>query len=947
MLFGTGLGVRYLSPEWRLRITRLFAPGLLGRAEPAKPVKLRPVRARRTDASTRYATDLCSVITTDNLRFHGPSDLGTADNIVISLTTTPIRAISHEIFDVFDALVSQRRKARKIYLALPSVYKRHFAVDWKSERTLFVDAVARKYGSRIEIVDCEDNGPATKLLGLLGHAAKNSCLAASDTVIVVDDDITYSDELVHLHELCHDLYQCDAATVDQSDVVSSWVPLKFSKLDSLFSDNNKRAVYGWLSFSIKYGKTAELPGFFQETVARLPTSLFHDDAIFSAYLTKLRLYATSIRCAPLKVLSRTGLDAAKGGALRTIPASHYTVRSQIEADLGHLVDPAQGIDPNFQIPQYIAPRSIRNCSSLSFMGCDENVHLVAHYIAENQIVITITVFSASLVGSDLDVSLQLSKDFFRLPIRVSGTKFTIAVETYRPLFEPLSDHAEIPVIQTNGTSIVSLNKFYSVCTILNNAPTHEYFFFDGTRLEKYLEGCFSETVVKAYELLAPGAYKADFFRYLFAYLNPCIYLDVKMVLNAAISAVYHFDQGGQVFVDDVNQGHIYNGFFISRRVKSNVFKYAIILCLDGIIWNDYREDSLSVTGPGILGLAKICDGVVEPRLFKVFDGEDWQNSIVCDQSGVPVINCAYPGYYTEDNYLNERHYHVFWDGRRVFHIPPSYFIARAMEERPNFMNGIDAVLWINLDRAKTRRSATENLFKSIGPVRHMRIEAIDGREALPWGAGSDIDELAQDAEIACCFSHLAALNAARELKGEYFLITEDDISLRFFPFHGPQDLLESIMDRAPGDWDVILLSWIYVSELHREFTDWNRSFDDGFHVAGTAAYLINRSALEKIGGLFEMRGGKFHVRKPDKQRKLQDGRWLVSDVFIYSNLTTYVYKNKIFSTQNKDSYIHREDVAWHSRTQNVTFNYIGDEIILGSRAEEINLASRVALSSRS
>jgi GR25 family glycosyltransferase involved in LPS biosynthesis len=931
MLFGTGLGSR-LPDSWRKRIHQILSPHAEAhrRARLRKPSRpLSPRVQQVTAPPKRYATDSVSVIATNSLYLNERSDLGASENIYISLTTTPIRARSPEFLRVLDSLVAQRRKAKKVYLALPIIYKRAFAVEWETERPLFVDAIEKKYGNQIEIIDCEDNGPATKLLGLINYAAKNRFLKSNSIIVVVDDDIIYSDDLVRLHELCRDLYQCDVGIVDQTDVIESWIPLKFTGHNSFFSDNEKCNVYGWLSYSIKYDQTKDLPEFFAETVTRIPDAFFHDDAIFSAYIAKQGLYTTHINAAPLNPLSRTDLDGAKGGALRTETASHGKVRSQVEKNLGEFVsDPAGNAATRFHVPPCIPPRSVRNCSNLVFCNHDRRINLTANYLTDHQIIITITVFARGLIGKDTEIEFNLSMDFFRIPVRLESQKFSIVVEAYRPLFEPLSDHAELPIIQTNNTLIVSRNKFYSICTIMNNAPTHAYLFFDDEACIKYIERHFSEIVQKAYQSLIPWAYRADVFRYLFAYLNECIYFDVKMVLNVPISAVYHLVQDDQVFVADMNPDHIYNAFFINRRIKSQVFKRAIVLCLDRIISNDYSDGSLSVTGPGVLGLAKFRDRTFSPKLFKVFENDDWQNSTIRDQAGTEIAHCSYPDYYKENNYLEKYHYGILWNQRQVFRFPPSDF----MKNSDRILKGVDHVLWINLERANERRLKMENILDWISWLPRTRIEAIDGRNALPWAKGSDIDANALDDEMACCLSHLKALDCALNLKGEYFLILEDDINFRFFPFHDSRDNLEKIMERAPRDWEVILISWIYDRELHREFTDWNRSFDDGFHIAGTGAYLVNRAALIKIHRLFEIRDGKVYVKKSDDHRSLlQDkNKWLVSDFFIYSNLKSYVYRNRIFATQNEESFIHPDHIDWHKQTQNITFNHIGDEIILCS-----------------
>lgn len=935
-MFGTGLG-RYLPFSWRKRIHRLAGHSTPERqAGLFKSRRATSARTQRGEASAvKYATDFLSVAATNNLYLCESFDLGVSENIYISLTTTPIRARSPTILEVLDSLVAQSRKAKKIYLSLPLAYRRSFAVDWEIERPLFIDTIGKRYGDQIEIIACEDFGPGTKLLGLIGHPATKNRLASDGIIIVVDDDIVYSNNLVRLHELCHDLYQCDVGIVDEIDVIESWVPLKFKRHDAVFTDIDKHTLYGWLSYSIKYQATNDLPQFYSQAVARVPDAFFHDDAIFSAYIKKQRLYATHINAAPLSSMSRSDLDTRAGRALRTEGVSHWKVRVQIEKKLEELLndfDDADGM--TFRIPVYIAPRSVRNCSNLIFNNGDGTLHFVAHYLAPEQMVITITVFDTDLIGTDAEVVLALETDYFKIPLRLESAKFSLVVHTYRPLARPLSDHAELPIMQTNSTSLVSRNKFYSVCTILNYAPTHAYSFFDGEARARYIELHFSELVQKAACSLIPGAYEADFFRYLFAYLNTCIYFDVKTVLNVPISALYHFIQDDEVFVEDINPDHIYNAFFINRRIKAPVFKYAILLCLDRIIANDYGNGPLSVTGPEILGLAKSRCGSWVAHLFKK-DDDDWKNSAIRDQRGAEIIRCAYPGYYDEDNYLGKRHYAILWKQRKVFRLPPAAFV----DYGERVMTGIDHVLWINLARAQDRKAEMDDLFRRFPLLPQTRIEAVDARNELPWAVGAKIDDAnASNEEIACCLSHLKAADYAGGLEGKCFLIVEDDISLRTFPFLGPHDALDRIMQRAPADWEIIVLSWTYASELHREFTDWNRAFDDGFHIAGTAAYLVNRPGLARLRRLFELRNGRFTLRPPDEQRVPPSNitKFPLADVFLYSHVKSYVYRNKIFVTRNKESYIHADHVDWHKQTQNITFNQVDDDLILRTgRDDEI------------
>jgi hypothetical protein len=539
-----------------------------------------------------------------------------------------------------------------------------------------------------------------------------------------------------------------------------------------------------------------------------------------------------------------------------------------------------------------------------------------------------------MIGHDIEIVFSVADRYFRAPLRVESGKFSFVVEAYCALFRPLDDRANLPVMQTNSSAAVSRSKFYSVCAILNYTPAHPHLFFDEKARAALIARHFSAIVVTAYQSLAPAAYRADLFRYLFAYLNACIYFDVKMVLNVPISAIYHLVENGHIFAADVTPHYVYTAFFVSFQRRSAIFKSALLMCLDRIAASDYCADALSITGPGVLGAAVYSDARFTPALFNGFEGEAWRQSSIKDRSGTAVIHCSYPGYYEENNYLLTAHYSVLWDKRSVFRFPPSAFIA----DYQAIVAGVDHILWINFAGAEERSARMEETLSHFPSIPHHRIDAVAGEFRLPLAAGSDIDAIASAPEIARCLSHLKALSEAAAMEGEHFLILEDGANLRYFPFLGRRDAIAAILERAPHDWQAISIGWVYASELDRDFTDWNLSLEDGFHIASAAAYLINRAGLEKMQSLFERRGDTFFL-KPAISRKVlnahydEHDRWLLADLFVFSSVRTYAYRNRLFALEASESLAALDRHDWYKKTSSILLNTIADEIILG--AEEI------------
>ena len=169
-------------------------------------------------------------------------------------------------------------------------------------------------------------------------------------------------------------------------------------------------------------------------------------------------------------------------------------------------------------------------------------------------------------------------------------------------------------------------------------------------------------------------------------------------------------------------------------------------------------------------------------------------------------------------------------------------------------------------------------------------------------------------------SHIDAISSFHKREGEIFLILEDDMTDKYFPLLRFQDNIESICKRAPKDWEIILISWIFKGRFDNSFTEWNKEFDRGphFHVAGTGAYLINTKTVNKCREIFPELTNK-HVYKNIKKQHA-DGRKLIADVFIYSNFKTYIYQNRLFCAASEDSYINKKDIEWHKLSQSIALN---------------------------
>jgi hypothetical protein len=171
----------------------------------------------------------------------------------------------------------------------------------------------------------------------------------------------------------------------------------------------------------------------------------------------------------------------------------------------------------------------------------------------------------------------------------------------------------------------------------------EYRFYDNDASAKFLETHFPPEVKEAYEILAPGAYKADLFRYCVLLIYGGIYADVDVLLNMDLNKI-DGDIGFMVPVDEPGRAEgtgscLWNGFiaaapghpFIAKVVEMvvNVVRNRFtsvdiddMLCPNPNLGHSHDWDLLFITGPCLLGaainviLGKSMQSSIEPGELK-------------------------------------------------------------------------------------------------------------------------------------------------------------------------------------------------------------------------------------------------------------------------------------------------------------------------------------------
>ena len=212
--------------------------------------------------------------------------------------------------------------------------------------------------------------------------------------------------------------------------------------------------------------------------------------------------------------------------MRTDRSSAAETRREVEKRLDRFLERAAPAEPRIVIRPCTAPRDLRNCADLVFHDVGRSMHVVAHHLAEDRAIFTVTVFDPGMIGQDIEL-FSASQTAISERRCASKAKFSLSCGPMRPL--PPAERSSEPAGYATNSQRRRIAQ--QILFRLRDPELHaraSASVFRRAARAALIARHFSAIVVTAYQSLAPAAYRADLFRYLFAYLNACIYFDVKM-----------------------------------------------------------------------------------------------------------------------------------------------------------------------------------------------------------------------------------------------------------------------------------------------------------------------------------------------------------------------------------------------------------------------------------
>lgn len=227
-----------------------------------------------------------------------------------------------------------------------------------------------------------------------------------------------------------------------------------------------------------------------------------------------------------------------------------------------------------------------------------------------------------------------------------------------------SSKIPLKIYQTWKTKDLSEKMKKNVERLKSKNPDFEYYLFDDEDCRKFIGDHFEENVLKAYNKIIPGAYKADLWRYCVLYINGGIYLDIKY------SNVDDFNlielTNDEYFVPDLKQSGdgVYNAFMICKP-GNKILKEAIRRVVENAKNEYYGESGFQPTGPLLLKSCFSKEDVDKMASNGLNICRHNENTSVC-LHGKPIV-VVYDEYYKEDvNKNGQKRYFDMWTERKMY-----------------------------------------------------------------------------------------------------------------------------------------------------------------------------------------------------------------------------------------------------------------------------------------
>jgi len=232
-----------------------------------------------------------------------------------------------------------------------------------------------------------------------------------------------------------------------------------------------------------------------------------------------------------------------------------------------------------------------------------------------------------------------------------------------PLLSSYNSTIPLNIFQTWHTLNLPPNMKKSVELLKTQNPEFTHYLYDDDMCREFISTHFSKDVLNAFDILIPGAYKSDLWRYCILYINGGIYLDIKYKCINGFKLIALTEK--EWFVRDYNPNNVYNALMVTKPKNQNM-----LICINEIVENVknkyYGYNCLYPSGPALLGKQFTINEKNSLELYHTFTSSNNFNDYYIVKSNCIILN-FYNGYREEQKlFQNNKHYGELWNERNIY-----------------------------------------------------------------------------------------------------------------------------------------------------------------------------------------------------------------------------------------------------------------------------------------
>ena len=334
------------------------------------------------------------------------------------------------------------------------------------------------------------------------------------------------------------------------------------------------------------------------------------------------------------------------------------------------------------IPKFIPSRELYLIKNKYYIKDNNNFSIVIYYINSNECSILIRSLDNELKNIEFQVIIEnlfnKRKEIIFIDKNIdnfiNNNYISINFKTNIILEKLEYNIQNIPknIFQTGSTNNVkNIMHYNSIMSFIDKNPDYNYYYYDNIDSRRFLRINFDKYVNDAYDLLVPGAYKADLLRYCLLYIYGGCYFDCKQILLKPLYNIIKSDDNLLLCKDFIDDG-ILNAVILCVK-KLDIMKIVIDECCNNIM-EKVKICPLSITGPRFF--YKVLIKYINDSNFilkncrPIHDIDDYHtdyinNNIKLIQNNEIILYRFYKGYY--NNYLDKNHYGKLFHSNQVYY----------------------------------------------------------------------------------------------------------------------------------------------------------------------------------------------------------------------------------------------------------------------------------------